>query len=315
MLKSVGRRQATVERAERALRAVISILGNLRLSEITTSKLLDYAPTRMRQPGRSRGTLVSAQTVLNELHALSSLFESARAEGIVTENAVRRLPAVAKPRPERKEAVWLEGDEAARLLRFACGRDANPLPRAIRFLHPLLATYLYTGGRKTEVFGLEKRDVDLARNVVHFRPNEYRRLKCEHHARTVPLWPDLDAVLRNLVQAANNQGLLFPSTSGGLLTDIRGSLSAAVADTKIGKEVTTHTLRHTYAATRIQTLDHGAPVSPYTVMRELGHRSLKLIEETYGHLQDRRNRSEFVEYREAQILELSRQDEAQGSFR
>jgi hypothetical protein len=32
-----------------------------------------------------------------------------------------------------------------------------------------------------------------------------------------------------------------------------------------------HMLRHTYTAARLQTLDHGAPISPYTMKRELGH--------------------------------------------
>ena len=66
--------------------------------------------------------------------------------------------------------------------------------------------------------------------------------------------------------------------------------------------MTPHTFRHTYAATRLQTLDQGAPVSPYTVMRELGHRSLDLIERTYGHLLDTRSRSPVVEYREATVV-------------
>ena len=64
-------------------------------------------------------------------------------------------------------------------------------------------------------------------------------------------------------------------------------------------------VRHTYAATRMQTLDHGAPVSPYTVMREMGHKSLELILETYGHLQNTRHRSEHVEYREVDVLSIS----------
>jgi len=40
-------------------------------------------------------------------------------------------------------------------------------------------------------------------------------------------------------------------------------------------------------------------------MRELGHRSLTLIEETYGHLQASRVRSEGVEYRESKLVELA----------
>ena len=89
-----------------------------------------------------------------------------------------------------------------------------------------------------------------------------------------------------------------------MLRDLRGSIEKAVQAAGIEKHVTFHTLRHTYGATRMQTLDNGAPVSPFTVMKELGHSSLKMIEEVYGHLQDQRHRSDVVEYREADILSI-----------
>ena len=68
------------------------------------------------------------------------------------------------------------------------------------------------------------------------------------------------------------------------MKDLRERIGHAVTAAKIDKRVTPHTFRHTYAAARLQTLHHGAPVSPYTVMRELGHSSIQLIERTYGHL-------------------------------
>ena len=39
-------------------------------------------------------------------------------------------------------------------------------------------------------------------------------------------------------------------------------------------------------------------------MRELGHRSIGLIESTYGHLLDVRHRSSVVEYRVAEVVRL-----------
>ena len=73
---------------------------------------------------------------------------------------------------------------------------------------------------------------------------------------------------------------------------------------EIEKRVTFNTLRHTYATTRIQTLDHGAPVSLYTVATEMGHSGVGLIENTYGHLQRIRHRSAVVEYKEAEVVPL-----------
>ncbi len=48
---------------------------------------------------------------------------------------------------------------------------------------------------------------------------------------------------------------------------------------------------------RLQTTDNGAPVSLWTVKEELGHRSVGQIEQTYGHLLKRPDRSEVIEYR------------------
>jgi integrase len=61
--------------------------------------------------------------------------------------------------------------------------------------------------------------------------------------------------------------------------------------------VTPYTLRHTYCAARLQTLDGGAPVSPFTVGRELGHGGDALVRKVYGHLGTVRHRSTAVEYR------------------
>jgi hypothetical protein len=47
----------------------------------------------------------------------------------------------------------------------------------------------------------------------------------------------------------------------------------------------------------LRTLDNGAPVAPYTVSRELGHSSTRMIEAVYSHLGQVRHRSDVVEYR------------------
>jgi integrase len=276
-VKKLTRRPGTVERDRLSIDTFIAKMGDVRLSKIDVPMLTDYVAIRLRV----RPT-VSAQTVLHELHALSSLFRRAIAEGKAKTNPVRDLPD--RPRIERPEATYLEIGEGAALL-MAC---AEPL-------RPLVATFLLTGGRKSEVFGLMPSDVDFGHSVVHFHPNNYRNLKRRNHARTVPLWPQLAELLGHPIDS--QQGLLFPGKNGKMLVDVRGGLNAAVEKAGIEKHVTLHTLRHTYAAARIQTLDQGHPVSIYTVMRELGHQSLALIERTYGHLMAAPHRSEVVEYR------------------
>ena len=68
-------------------------------------------------------------------------------------------------------------------------------------------------------------------------------------------------------------------------------------------ELRTKAFRHTYCAARLQTLDQGAPVSTYTVARELGHESEAMVRRVYAHLGEIRHRSEVVEYRVEQHLE------------
>lgn len=306
-LKEGNRRASSIRRNDVALRRVLAFFGeDVRLSEIDVAGLTDSVGHRRRQPGNREGSKVSAQSILHELNALGNLYKRAVSEEVADRNPVRLLSD--KPTVRREEAAYLEGDEAARLLEAAAHLDKHPSgPRAIRFLHPVLAAFLYTGARAKEVFGMEVTDLDFKEELVHIRPNAWRNLKHHRHRRHVPLWPDLRAVLTGYVERCNRtEGLVFPSPNGGgMLKDLRGSLAAALEHAEITKAVTLHSLRHTYTATRLQTLDHGAPVSVYTVMKELGHRSIGLIESTYGHLTSVRHRSAAVEYRKTEVLELA----------
>jgi integrase len=279
---------------------VLAFFGSeIRLCELDVGALTTYVSARRQQAGAREGTTVAPQTILHELHALSSLFKRAIAEGKAEVNPVSRLPQ--KPRVERGEAEYLEVAEAARLLKAAKDLDQGRAGRRIRFLRPILATFLLTGGRAQEVLGLENSDVDLENGQVHFRPNPRRTLKRARHKRWIPLWPQLRVILSPHIEG--HPGLLFPSANRNMLRDIRGAIASAVKRAEIQKSVTPHTFRHTYAATRLQTMDHGHhPVSPYTVMRELGHSSLSLIEKTYGHLLEVRHRSAVVEYREPRVV-------------
>src|SRR5439155_3950467 len=98
-----------------------------------------------------------------------------------------------------------------------------PLP----FGYEPIATFLLTGGRQKEVFGLEIPDVDFERKSITFRPNKWRRLKTKKSHRTVHLWPQLERILRHYMFGPNRPRgeLLFPSYRRGKehrLTDVRG---------------------------------------------------------------------------------------------
>jgi integrase len=107
----------------------------------------------------------------------------------------------------------------------------------------------------------------------------------------VPLWPKLEEILRAWVFGRRLEmpgRLLFPSfatDTEALLVENRKLLDRVLLRAGWHRgEFYTRALRHTYCAARLQTLDHGAAVTPYTVSRELGHGSLDMVEGVYAYL-------------------------------
>jgi hypothetical protein len=111
------------------------------------------------------------------------------------------------------------------------------------------------------------------------------------------------------VSARHRQrGLTHPSwTARGeerRLRDIHRLLDRVAKRAGLGAgELRSKAFRHTYCAARLQTLDRGAPVSIYTVARELGHGSDEMVKRIYAHLGDVRHRAEVVAYRVEQHLD------------
>ena len=226
---------------------------------------------------------------------VSLLRERGRTAG---EDQVRRyLSGEAIPdRQFLRDAAELLNVEAEWLRRG--GQALRPLPG---YVYALVATHLLTGGRETEVAGLELDDVSFRRKTVTFRPNQWRSLKTRQSHRTVPLWPQLEAILEGYLDSGyrpDGPGLLFPSeNTGGLIQDWRKSLDAiAVRAGWQPGDVRSKAFRHTYCAARLQTLDRGHTVSEYTVAKEMGHGGFSMVRKVYGHLGHVRHRSEVVEY-------------------
>ena len=273
--KLVNRRVSTVKRDELSLSTFLNWAPNRIALDAVDAELLNrYSRHRQEKDG------AAAQTILHELHALSSLYKRAVAEGYVVQNPIALM--VDKPRVTRSEAVWLEPHEAAAFLAEFEGD-----------LHTLIAIALLTGGRSLEVRGLETRDVDFERGLVQYRPNKWRELKAGP-SRSVKLWPQL----REILEARDlKPGLLVPNASGEVYPPSYKKITTTAEDAGIKKQVGWNTLRHTYASLRLQTLDNGAPISPFNVARELGHSSLKMIFEHYGHVLESPQRLDVVEYR------------------
>jgi integrase len=327
--------KGTVERDEDSFKVLTRLLGNVPISQITTTALFDYVQKRSQEPGTRHGTTTANQTIRNELHALSSLFQFAIDRGYVSHNPVRRFAS--KPSKDDDEAFYLTELQAATLLDAAAELDAevqpaylasrwraqakrigdarcDPTARELRsrarailphkpaypnlnkrtpFLEALIATFLYTGGRRTEVLGLLVRDVDFDNGLVHIRPNRHRGLKKKRHQRAVRLWAPLAPILREHVArfALTQTDLLFAGRSGSMLWHVNRPLDLCSRQVNVaaGRRVTPHTLRHTFATMLLQTLvptEAGgwAVRSSFEVAKQLGHTSSRLVDQVYGHL-------------------------------
>jgi len=254
------------------------------------------------------GKVLGAETVRRHLFTLSAVCRFAQEAELLPPgfNPVSVLRE--KPSGGQHEAQWLEVPDAALLLESArtMAPVVTPAGEAIgaELAYPLLATFLLSGGRRAEVLGLELDDVSFDRSTLTYRPHAHRRLKTRTSWRVVPLFPQLAEILRAYVFGSRLERggqLLFPSFATGseaMLVDVRKLIEriAVRAGWKPG-ELTTRVFRHTWTAARLQSLDRGAPVSLYTVSRELGHGSEDMVRRVYAHLGTTRHRSEVVEYR------------------
>lgn len=264
-------------------------------------------------------------TVRHYLMALQGLYRRAIEGNYVAPNYNPVAALVEKPSITRtSEARFYTVPEAALILegaRILDEREAGHVgdegnrATAAPGLYPLVATLLLTGGRWSEVRGLDVDDVSFDRKLVRFRPNAHRGLKTSTSKRTVPLWPQLEEILRAWLFGGaqpRTSGLLFPSLTGGMVGDIRKSLDAIGALIGLeAEEVRTRPMRHTYCSARLQTVERIVrpgrdPSDPNAwdyvevtrdrVAREMGHGGTKLVERVYGHAPRTPNRSEVVEY-------------------
>jgi integrase len=297
-----------LEDSERMLNVAVEHFGADR--DIATIEVADVQryvdalrmrPTKRKRADEAPATLGAGTS--HYLNALSSMYVRAISEKKVPlgHNPVEAM--IDKPSGSPEEAKWLLVHEGALLLESA--RTYKPLRAdiALPFTYPLVATFLLTAGRETEILGLEVNDIDFANSSVTFRPNQWRRLKTKKSHRTIPLWPQLATILKDYIKRAGiKTGLLFPSPfldKPGMITDWRKQLDAITERTGHWKagDVRSKMLRHSYCSARLMTVSGGEPVAVFTVSREMGHSSTKMVEGIYGHVKGLPHRSDVVEFR------------------
>ncbi|WP_028054295.1 tyrosine-type recombinase/integrase [Sinorhizobium medicae] len=315
--RAAGLERATIEDYERHLRMhIVPYLGASKLPNLSIAKIRAFED-QLREAGRS------AAMIKKVLVSLGSLLADAQERGLVARNVVRDMKGRrgnGEKRQEKRQKGRLKvgvdiptREEVKALVGSLTGR-----------WRPLILTATFCGLRASELRGLRWQDVDLEKREVRVhqradRFNDIGRPKSISGERTVPAPPMVINALREwkLSCPKRDSGkteaggekimvhdLVFPNGTGKVeqLNNIlrRGlhpawiAAGVAVDSGEVdedGKPVPApkytgmHALRHFYASWCInRRKDGGLELPPKVVQERLGHSSIMMTMDVYGHL-------------------------------
>ncbi|APO67240.1 integrase family protein [Rhizobium gallicum] len=333
--KAAGLERSSVEDYERTLRLhIVPLIGGLRLNSLTRARLRSYED-ELREKGRS------ASMTKRVLTTLGTLLADAQERGLVVRNAAREMQArrgQAANRQEKRQKGRLKvgvdipaREEVKALVGILKGR-----------WRALILTATFCGLRASELRGLRWSDIHLERNTIRVhqradRFNDIGKPKSVSGERTVPAPPMVINALKEWKLACPKRDtgkkdadgkpilaieLVFPNGTGKVeqLNNIlrRGLnpswIAAGVAvETgevdKDGKPVLApkytglHALRHFYASWCInRRKDGGLELPPKVVQERLGHSTIAMTMDTYGHLFPRNDDGEELAEAERAFL-------------
>jgi integrase len=292
---------ATIAQYRQLAHHITGRIGKLRLANLTAKRATGFREELL--------TSMSGVMARKVLVAFRSLLRDAQRRGSVAQNVALSLKRInVGKRGEKKLRIGVDIPSMEEIRAI--------LAAAPERWRPLLLTAIFTGLRSSELRGLRWEDIDLKAGELHVRQRADRynvigapKSKAGH--RTVPLGPEVRNVLREwkLRCPRSELGLVFPNSGGGILrhSDIvrvfksvvrAAGVTVPVLD-KDGKPAKDdkdkplvapkytglHTLRHFYASWCINPEDRGGQALPPKVVQErLGHSSIVMTLDTYGHL-------------------------------
>ena len=234
-----------------------------------------------------RDKKLSPKSIENLCRTVSSVLSQAVEDGLLSANPAFRLGRYYRRRDEvTPKLVSLTREEAARFLAAA----RTHFPRA----YPLFLCALRTGLRLGELLGLQWGDVDFHGRFLEVRRNLVAgRLTTpkNRRSRRVDMSTQLTETLRTLRVARKAEALrrgwgrvpkwVFCTEDGGPLDgdNLRTRVFYKVLERAELRAIRFHDLRHTFASLLIAQGESLAYVRD-----QLGHASIQLTVDTYGHL-------------------------------
>lgn len=275
---------------------IVPLAGSMKLNKIGVPYIHSFID-RLREKGVSEPTSKAIRT------SFGAILANAQARGLVVFNAVSE--ARTAKRSGRHDKLVKVGEDIPTTAEVKAIIDGAKDQRARVFLR----VAAMTGMRASELRGLEWKSIDLNKGEIEVsqRADAYRKLgspKSSSGRRTIPIGPKLIAELREWKVACPSRSIVFPTRKGGVMDHSNiiqdWYLPAQIAG---GVTVTTdkldesgnpvlaakytglHALRHFYASHCINAKeDGGLGLAPKVVQDRLGHSTITLTLDVYGHL-------------------------------
>jgi integrase len=328
--EAAGLEYTTIEQYRQHLRLHIKpFLGHLRLPEVTVPAVREFQALL----GKNDRSDAMVRGVTGSLRAI---FATAQESGYINHNPVSALSHSRKKSNGKRHKKKLQigediptPDEIKAIIAAAQGH-----------WRPFLLTAIFTGLRASELRGLRWSDVDLSKSQLHVRQRADRRNvigspKSEKGQRMVPLPPNVVSELRQwklqCPKKDGKLGLAFPNGQGnaefhGNIVErwLKPTLIAAGVTKPVndahgnptrdddGKPIVKpkytglHAFRHFFASWCINPKDRGGRELPAKVVQDfLGHASIQMTLDVYGHLFPRGDDSKELARAEAAFFGAS----------
>lgn len=249
-------------------------IGHLPLDQIGKREVRTMLDDLLKRGGKKKKGL-APKTVKCIQSVVSGVLDAAAEDDLIERNIVQDVKAKGGNGKKKVEPKPLMAVEAIALLEKAEGTP----------YHPIILCALTTGLRLGEIEELRWKDVDLEERVIEVKRSHRKNRVTDtknHHNRRVDVPQHLAQVLRELkVQCKEElwkkeieEELVFKRFPRSTLG---GSYHQLLKDANL-KRRRFHDLRHSYATLRLLKGDNIIDVS-----KQLGHSSIEITVDTYGH--------------------------------
>jgi len=277
---------------------ILPVFGHRALTEITREDIKALAFSCLeggrkhpvKQKDGSKDATLSPRTVGYVMRTISAIFNHGIEDGIVVANPALRPGRFIKTGSRRGKVDILSPDEGDKVLLTA-------EKHFLRF-YPLLLTAMRTGMRQGELLALEWGDIDWSGNFIEIRRSNWKGIIGTTKAgksRRVDMSDRLkDALHQHRARMAAEalkagravSPLIFTTTEGTAHdgANLRKAFAAILRKAGLRK-VRFHDLRHSFASWLIANKESLAYVRD-----QLGHSSIQITVDLYGHLVPGANR-------------------------